>query len=141
MENQGDRLKQLIKKIGLNNKEFAKRLNVSPNYISILITGKKKINNKFIYNITKVIPNLNPNWFLNGEGDIFLQNITLNESGEPYKIPSQPEIKAHQNTLLESVNIFIDKLESKKNKDLTDLQDLKEAIKLMADIQKELDLL
>lgn len=73
---------------------------------------------------------------------VIIRENSLNEEKESYNLPiSQPEIKAHQNTLLESVNIFIDKLESKKNKDITDLQDLKEAIKLKSDIQKELDLL
>ncbi|MFD0763012.1 helix-turn-helix domain-containing protein [Lutibacter aestuarii] len=139
MDNQGVRLKRLLKLKGITNKELAEKMKLSRNYISILIKNPEKINNKFIYSIKKVIPDLNENWLINGEGKPLISN-NFEEEGLIYKKNKQ-NIATHQNTLLAKVNRYIKKLEAIEEPDLIDLQQLDEALDLKKKIQKELDLL
>lgn len=88
MQGTGERLKTLIKSSGYSNKAFAEKIGVSPNYISILI-GKGELNDKFLYSIRKVIPNLNTNWLLNGEGEMYLRNNIVNEDPAEYLNPKK----------------------------------------------------
>lgn len=43
MDNQGVRLKKVIDKIGLTNVKFAELLEISPNYVSMIISNKKNL--------------------------------------------------------------------------------------------------
>lgn len=88
MEGSGERLKALIKSSGYSNKAFAENIGVSPNYISILI-GKGELNDKFLYSIRKVIPDLNTNWLLNGEGEMYLRGESVDKSSSGYVDPKK----------------------------------------------------
>ncbi|MFD1292671.1 helix-turn-helix transcriptional regulator [Lutibacter holmesii] len=83
MENQGIRLKQVIEKIGVNNIVFAEMMDITPNYVSMMISGKKKISDKIVFNITKVLPSLNPEWLETGEGEM-LSTETFPELSHPF---------------------------------------------------------
>lgn len=73
-DSEGFRLKEIISYLDISNIKFAKMIGKSPNYISMLITGKKKINDKLLFSITKAVPNLNKDWLLTGKGEMFNTN-------------------------------------------------------------------
>lgn len=93
---QGIRLKELLKVLDIKNKDFAVKISKTPNYISMLITNTKKINGKFLLNITKVYPDVNIKWLEFGEGEMFL-NKTNNNTVEEYPLEyKKPEISEHK---------------------------------------------
>lgn len=80
----GERLKYLIKKSGYNNKTFAEKVGVNPNYISMLIKERQNISGNFIIKLKNQIPDVNLKWLEDGEGKPFelddLTKITSNDS-------------------------------------------------------------
>ncbi len=66
----GERLKIAIKQLGLTNKAFAAKLGIAPNYVSMIISGKKSLSDSLKMSITKVIPELNLDFIENGNGEI-----------------------------------------------------------------------
>ena len=82
METQGDRLNLFIRSLGISNKEFAERVGVAPNYISMLIKNRVNLSDKFIYKLTKVFDHLNVHWLESGE--------------EPMNLPKQLKPVADQ---------------------------------------------
>lgn len=77
MNQPGDRLKQLIEALSLTNKAFAEKLGIAPNYISMMIKGRKKISDKLLFSITKVMPSVNSEWISEGKGDMFIKESSF----------------------------------------------------------------
>lgn len=149
MQGTGERLKTLIKSSGYSNKAFAEKIGVSPNYISILI-GKGELNDKFLYSIRKVIPDLNTDWLLNGEGEMFIGSNVVNEDPaeylnledivleyEDYKVPLKVfAIMAVENEeLLKKVKIFSNMQELGVAKKLAEITSSAEALRSYLDMK------
>lgn len=85
----GERLKSVIKQNGFTNKSFAEELGVAPNYISMIINGKKALSDSLKLNITKVIPELNLDWLETGQGNIWQpspSDIYLEKQGVKFSL-------------------------------------------------------
>ena len=63
----GNRLKETIKALGVNNTKFAAALSIAPNYVSMMISGKKTISNSLKMNISKTYPQINLGYLETGQ--------------------------------------------------------------------------
>ncbi|CEK34324.1 putative prophage repressor,Antitoxin PezA,transcriptional repressor DicA,Predicted transcriptional regulator,Helix-turn-helix domain [[Clostridium] sordellii] len=64
------RLKEIRKSTRLKQADFAKRLNISRSHLAGLETGAKPITERIISDLCKEY-NVNKEWFLTGDGDMF----------------------------------------------------------------------
>lgn len=69
-----DRLAQFLKSEGLTAVKFAEIMEVQPSSISHLLSGRNKPNFDFISRILLRFPSLNPDWLINGIGEIYKSN-------------------------------------------------------------------
>lgn len=85
---QGARLHSLIDALNTNPKRFAEAINLSPSFIYQVLSGQKSISARVILNITSAYSQVNINWLLTGEGDMFddkKEPAGVNEPGEKYR--------------------------------------------------------
>lgn len=69
-----DRLAQFLKKEELTAVKFAEIMEVQPSSISHLLAGRNKPNFDFISRMLLRFPGLNPDWLINGIGEIYKSN-------------------------------------------------------------------
>lgn len=71
MENISDRIIEIIKALGVNKSEFARRLNVTPSYISKLGKEPERMpSERMIIDICRTF-NVSYEWLTTGQGEIF----------------------------------------------------------------------
>lgn len=75
----GERLKLLIKALGMNQKEFAESIGVTNSNITEIIKGRSQGFGSSTLAIVSRIYNVNLHWLLIGEGEMFLQKEKQNE--------------------------------------------------------------
>ena len=84
MEEVTRRIQELKELEGLNNKEFAERIDVSPAIISHVMSGRNNPSLNLIHSILKSFTNVNSRYLLTGEGTLFQENTNVNkESSQP----------------------------------------------------------
>lgn len=66
-----ERLAQFLKSEGLTAVKFAEIMEVQPSSISHLLSGRNKPNFEFISRLLLRFPALNPDWIINGTGNIY----------------------------------------------------------------------
>ena len=66
-----NRIKDLRKDLGLTQDEFAKKIDLSRNYINLIETGKKIPADRTIRDICRTF-SVNENWLTTGEGKMYL---------------------------------------------------------------------
>lgn len=66
-----ERLAQFMKLEGLTAVKFAEIMEVQPSSISHLLSGRNKPNFDFISRILLRFPQLNPDWIINGIGEVY----------------------------------------------------------------------
>lgn len=71
METVKDRLLQFLKAENVTKAEFARRMGLSETYVS---TMRKSLPEERVLKMTELYPNLNRNWLLYGEGDMYLSS-------------------------------------------------------------------
>lgn len=72
-ENIANRLKSLIKELGINSSVFAERCGISRATLSQLLTGRnKKISDVIIAQVHKAYPNVSITWLLFNEGNMWV---------------------------------------------------------------------
>lgn len=98
-----DRLAQFLKMEGFTAVKFAEIMEVQPSSISHLLSGRNKPSFDFISRILLRFPDLNPDWIINGVGDVYKskqeetpQKITVVTEDE---ITSVPSLNSSLNTL------------------------------------------
>lgn len=101
-----NRIKQLRDKLGLSQIEFAKRLNVTNQTVSLWETGKVPVLETVRYRIEKEF-NVSHNWLETGEGNVFIE--------EPSPLETLNEI----NLLVELARRSVDKLDEKTKEIIT----------------------
>jgi len=74
----GKRLQEFRKTLGITQKEFAKLFGVSEITIRRYELGKTKLDVDFILQLKERF-NLNPNWLLTGEGEMFIKPKERND--------------------------------------------------------------
>ena len=76
-----ERIDAIIKETGIKRVDFAKRLNLSPPYISELCSGKTKPSDRTISDICREF-NVSENWLRTGSGEMFIQLSRSQEVAE-----------------------------------------------------------
>lgn len=79
-----ERIRTLMTNAGLTQQDFALRLEISAASLSNIFNGKTNPTNTHVCAVHKAFPNVNINWLLFGEGEMFLDEVpggSLSESG------------------------------------------------------------
>ena len=69
------RLKEIRLKLGLSQKKFGDKMFLSQDQISLLENGKRNITDRTLNDICRTF-NVNEEWLRNGDGDMFITNLT-----------------------------------------------------------------
>ncbi|EHO40400.1 helix-turn-helix domain protein [Caldithrix abyssi DSM 13497] len=124
-----DRLNILIKKLGLAKKDFAKSINVSPGNLSDWLKGKSEPSSKALIRICEIY-NVNLNWLLTGQGNMFLQPSpppTVNEHAQAYQAKEQEIERLKQE--ITNLKAELKKMDQEEEKDKAHLQALQAKIR------------
>lgn len=68
-----ERIRELRKKLGMNQKEFGKKIDVSQNIVSTMEQSGGTVTDRNFNAICKTF-NVNPDWLRNGEGEMFREH-------------------------------------------------------------------
>lgn len=104
---QSQRLKKLIKALGINQTLFAKSLGMTQPNISRMISGEGKVSAEVLNRITITYKNINLHWLITGDGDMFLE--TAQEKDSQVNEPSIAIQKGQGR--LEELEARVDRLE------------------------------
>jgi transcriptional regulator with XRE-family HTH domain len=66
-----ERIHRLIHREDISQREFANRLGRKPSNMSQILNGERGIPKGFVADVTKVFPNVNRDWLLFGEGNMY----------------------------------------------------------------------
>ena len=77
-----DRIQQLMRHEGMTQQEFATTLELSPSSLSSIFNGRTNPTNNHVLAIHKRFPNINVNWLMFGEGDMYVDEESAGELGE-----------------------------------------------------------
>ena len=79
-----DRILQIMKQESMTQQDFAKAIEVSPASLSNIFNGKTNPTNNHVSAIHRRFPNINVNWLMFGEGDMYttVSNETNDGDGE-----------------------------------------------------------
>lgn len=108
---------------GLTAVKFAEIMEVQPSSISHLLSGRNKPNFEFLSRLLLRFPRLNPEWFINGTGNIYkntshkppVENTSVNNSnftavtreGEALLTAEKEKIEQHKPTELPLNNVVL----------------------------------
>lgn len=81
-EQMRQRINTLIHRLGMNQREFAKKIGRLPSNISLILSGDRHIPRALGNEIINAFPNVRRDWLLFGEGDMY-----EGEASTEYKIP------------------------------------------------------
>ena len=77
-----DRIQQLMRHEGMTQQEFATTLELSPSSLSSIFNGRTNPTNNHVLAIHKRFPNINVNWLMFGEGDMYVDEECEGGFGE-----------------------------------------------------------
>lgn len=106
-----ERLAQFLQSEGLTAVKFAEIMEVQPSSISHLLSGRNKPNFDFISRLLLRFPDLNPDWMINGIGEIYKSK------------PRQVEQKIHE-VSQETITNVNEEPKSANEKLITDSDDV-----------------
>ena len=81
-EQMRQRINTLIHRLGMNQREFAKKIGRLPSNISLILSGDRHIPRALGNEIINAFPNVRRDWLLFGEGDMYEGEVSTE-----YKIP------------------------------------------------------
>ncbi|EHM7979745.1 peptidase S24 [Elizabethkingia anophelis] len=88
----GDRILQFIRYKGINKSTFYKEVGLSNGFLD---KATKNIGTSKIEQMLKAYPEINPDWFLTGEGNMLKSDVHttgIKESKKPYSIEDRDKI-------------------------------------------------
>lgn len=85
-----DRLFRLIAQLGMNMRDFAKSIELSGPVLSSIKSGRTQPTLLVVSKIKAKYPNVNTNWLIAGEGEMFTD--MKSEKAVPETVPQQPEL-------------------------------------------------
>lgn len=119
------RIQQLIDELGIKKIEFAKKINVSPAFVSEMCSGRKNISDRTVVDICNKF-HVSEDWLRYGEGEMFLKRTR------------EEEIAAFMGSVLDGPNNFRKRLISVlANLDEDDWELLEEMALKLAEEEKE----
>jgi len=71
-QEQGGRLERLIETLELTQLSMAESLGISQGYVSQMVSGNRNISRTVLRSITKTFQNVNVQWLMTGNGEMFL---------------------------------------------------------------------
>lgn len=82
-----ERLKEIRKELGLNQKGLGEKINLSQTHISSLENGTREVTDRIIHDLVREL-NVNQYWFRTGEGEMFIENdsTVIAELSAEYKL-------------------------------------------------------
>ncbi len=69
--NESERLKSLISGLGISQKSLAEDIGVSRAQINLIVKGERALTENIVYRIERKFPNVNAEWLMTGEGQMF----------------------------------------------------------------------
>lgn len=81
-----DRIKMIQNSTNLSQQDFAKMIGVAPGSLSSVYTGRTQPTSNYVQGIHKAFPNININWLMFAEGDMYVK--TNVEPTEPNDLSS-----------------------------------------------------
>ncbi len=108
------RIRELIEKENLSNKEFAQKLSINPSIISHILSGRNKVSLQVVEQIVKVFTNVSLDYLLLGSGSLYkgITNVNYNSNSEP----KQKVMAEEEKTLKKAPQIPIEAKENKEKK-------------------------
>ena len=90
-----ERIFEILKYLQLSPSQFAEEIGVQRSSISHLISGRNKPSLEFIQKVLLRFPEINPQWLLNGEGEMLKSGQELPQVSLFQEVPrhESPEIK------------------------------------------------
>lgn len=90
-----DRIFELMKMVGKNPTDFAITIEISPAVLSSIKSGRTKPTLFLVEKIKSVYPNVNVNWLITGEGEMFMDReqgeLAVNNEAKPVR-KETPEV-------------------------------------------------
>lgn len=80
------RIKELIEKQDLSNKEFAQRLSINPSIVSHILSGRNKVSLQVVEQIVKEFTNVSLDYLLLGSGSLYKNVTNVNYNSNPTEI-------------------------------------------------------
>lgn len=75
-----DRIMQIMKMEHMTQQEFAQRLDLSPASLSSIFNGRTNPTNNHVQAIHRCFPNININWLMFGEGEMYMNPACHSEN-------------------------------------------------------------
>lgn len=66
-----DRIKEIQNMTKMSQQDFAKQIGVAPGSLSSIYSGRTQPTNNYVIGIHKAFPDINVNWLMFGEGDMY----------------------------------------------------------------------
>ena len=107
----GQRIKIVIEKNNLTQKEFAASIGIRQNQMSLIINNKGELQHKSLACIVSKF-GININWLITGDGPIYVTPPDSNLVGEPkseYKVSKEPVLSAKYTQAIERLTEAKDK--------------------------------
>lgn len=76
----GERLKKLLKRLRINQVRLAEIIGSSPQFLNAVATGRKRLTGDMAHRIAEALPVVNPDWLLNGVGEMLLPGVKMDYS-------------------------------------------------------------
>lgn len=92
MESEGKRLKMLLKALKVNQVQFGRTTQINQSQISNICSGNNRISNMVMNKIKISFPEVNANWLLTGQGDMFLSLGVVRDPEQDYMAGVSPEM-------------------------------------------------
>ncbi len=80
------RLRYFISTLGITDREFCKRVGLSPSYVSSM---RKSVSPSVMTKISELYPRLNPQWLLAGFGEMLFEKTQEADKQKTNLLPSQ----------------------------------------------------
>ena len=121
-----ERIRLIMEKAKMSQQDFANRLGISPASLSSIFTGRTNPTNNHVQAIHRAFPEININWLMFGEGDMYTTVAGETNGGdETEEREAQGHAAQSGKTPAESPSL-LDISDPKHYEDWTKLEDLKE---------------
>lgn len=142
--NMKERLAQFLKLEGLTAVKFAEIMEVQPSSISHLLAGRNKPNFEFISRMLLRFPELNPDWVINGLGEMY-KSVNTPKNDLFTDVNKESVTEVNQEKIEEKASVITgvnDKQDADNHSNITHIEPAKQSItdvnyKIRADIPRE----
>ena len=105
-----ERVQFILDHYNLTAGAFAEKLGIQKSSVSHLLSGRNKPSFQFLSKLVKAFPEINLNWFITGDGDIFNKPERNIEYANLKDFEKQPEIPKNSTTEEEPVKEGLKKM-------------------------------